>query len=153
MVTKGLSRKAVILAKYTVAAALMTISYWIGYAATYGYTTLLWNDNDLSNVAFAAVSLWIVGFLYLSILMIGCVIFKQTFTSILFTGGIVAIISLLGMIEPIAKFNPFILTSKNVDLISGEAVPADFMIPAFISIVLSIFGVLIAIRLFNKKQL
>ncbi len=153
MVTKGLSRKAVILAKYTVAAALMTISYWIGYAATYGYTALLWNDNRLSNVAFAAVSLWIVGFLYLSILMIGCVIFRQTFTSILFTGGIVAIISLLGMIEPIAKFNPFILTSKNIDLISGEAVPAEFMIPAVISIALSILGVLIAIRLFNKKQL
>lgn len=85
--------------------------------------------------------------------MIGCVIFKQTFTSILFTGGIVAIISLLGMIEPIAKFNPFILTSKNIDLISGEAVPAEFMIPAVISISLSILGVLIAIRLFNKKQL
>ena len=153
MVTKGLSRKAVILAKYTVAAALMTISYWIGYAATYGYTALLWNDNHLSNVAFAAVSLWIVGFLYLSILMIGCVIFRQTFTSILFTGGIVAIISLLGMIEPIAKFNPFILTSKNIDLISGEAVSAEFMIPAVISIALSILGVLFAIRLFNKKQL
>lgn len=153
MVTKGLSRKAVILAKYTVAAALMTISYWIGYAATYGYTALLWNDNHLSNVAFAAVSLWIVGFLYLSILMIGCVIFRQTFTSILFTGGIVAIISLFGMIEPIAKFNPFILTSKNINLISGEAVPAEFMIPAVISIALSILGVLIAIRLFNKKQL
>lgn len=153
MVTKGLSRKAVILAKYTVAAALMTISYWIGYAAAYGYTALLWNDNHLSNVAFAAVSLWIIGFLYLSILMIGCVIFRQTFTSILFTGGIVAIISLLGMIEPIAKFNPLILTSKNIDLISGEAVPAEFMIPAVISIALSILGVLIAIRLFNKKQL
>ena len=153
MVTKGLSRKAVILAKYTVAAALMTISYWSGYAAAYGYTALLWNDSHLSNVAFAATSLWIIGFLYLSILMIGCVIFRQTFTSILFTGGIVAIISLLGMIEPLAKFNPFILTSKNIDLISGEAVPAEFMIPAVISISLSILGVLIAIRLFNKKQL
>lgn len=85
--------------------------------------------------------------------MIGCVIFRQTFTSILFTGGIVAIISLLGMIEPIAKFNPFILTSKNIDLISGEAVLAEFMIPAVISIALSILGVLLAIRLFNKKQL
>lgn len=153
MVTKGLPRKAVILAKYTVAAALMTISYWIGYAATYGYTALLWNDNNLSNVALAAGSLWIVGFLYLSILMIGCVIFKQTFTSILFTGGIVAIISLLGMIEPIAKFNPFILTSKNVDLISGEVIPAEFVIPTCISIILSIFGLLIAVRLFNKKPL
>ena len=153
MVTKGLSRKAVILAKYTVAAVLMTISYWIGYAATYGYTIFLWNDTNLSNVALAAVSLWIVGFLYLSILMIGCVIFKQTFTSILFTGGIVALISLLGMIEPIAKFNPFILTSKNVDLISGEVIPTEFMIPAFISVILSLFFLLTAIRLFNKKQL
>ena len=153
MVTKGLSRKAVILAKYTAAAALMTISYWTGYAAAYGYTALLWNDTDLSNVALAAFLLWIAGFLYLSILMVGCVIFKQTFTSILFTGGIVALISLLGMAEPISKFNPFILTSKNVDLISGEAVPAEFMIPTFFSVVLSILGLLTAIRLFNKKQL
>ncbi|HJC24665.1 MAG TPA: ABC transporter permease [Candidatus Eisenbergiella merdavium] len=153
MVAKGLSRKAVILAKYTVAAVLMTISYWIGYAATYGYTAFLWNDVNLSNVALAAASLWIVGFLYLSILMIGCVMFRQTFTSILFTGGVAALISLLGTIEPIAEFNPFLLTSKNVDLISGKAIPAEFMIPAFISVILSVLGLLIAILLFNKKQL
>ena len=153
MLTKRLSRKAVILAKYTVAAVLMTISYWIGYAATYIYTALLWNDTSLSYVALAAFSLWIIGFLYLSILMIGCVLFKQTFTSILFTGGMVALISLLGMVEPIAQFNPFILTSKNVDLISGEALPSEFVLPAFLATVLAIWGLLIAIRLFNKKQL
>ncbi|RKJ42933.1 hypothetical protein D7X25_26510 [bacterium 1XD42-8] len=104
-------------------------------------------------LALAAVLLWIVGFLYLSILMIGCVIFKQTFTSILFTGGIAALISLLGMIEPIAKFNPFILTSKNVDLISDEVILAEFIISVFISVILSILGLLIAIGLFNKKPL
>lgn len=153
MVTKGLSRKAVILAKYTVAAILMTISYWISYAATYGYTAFLWKDVSLPNVAFAALALWIAGFLYLSILMIGCVIFRQTFTGILFTGGIVAVISLLGIIEPIAKFSPFILTTKNIDLISGEITLSDFMIPAVVSIVISILGLLLAIRLFNKKQL
>ena len=153
MCTKGLSRKAVILAKYTVAATLMTISYWIGFVATYGYTAILWKGTNLSNVALSAVLLWIVGFLYLSILIIGCVIFKQTFTSILFTGGIVALISLLGMIEPIAKFNPFILTSKNIALISGEVIPAEFIMPALISVTLSMFALLIAIQLFNKKQL
>lgn len=153
MVTKGLSRNAVILAKYTAAAALMTISYWTGYAAAYGCTAVLWNDTNLSYVALAAFSLWLIGFLYLSILMIGCVLFQQTFTSILFTGGIVALISLLGMVEPIAKFNPFILTTKNVDLISGEAVPAEFVIPAVISVALSIFGLLTALWIFDKKQL
>ncbi len=71
MVTKGLSRKAVILAKYTVAAVLMTVSYWTSYAATYGCTALLWNDRTLSHVALAASALWLSGFLYLSILMTG----------------------------------------------------------------------------------
>jgi len=153
MVTKGLSRKAVILAKYTVAAVLMTICYWASFTAAYGYTAFLWHDTGLFHVALAAFALWLAGFLYLSILMVGCVIFKQTFTSILFTGGIVAVISLLGIVEPIAKFNPFILTSKNVDLLYGEVVPSDFMIPALISVAMSILGLLIAMKLFNKKQL
>ncbi len=153
MVTKGLSRKAVILAKYTVAAVLMTICYWASFTAAYGYTAFLWHDTGLFHVALAAFALWLAGFLYLSILMVGCVIFKQTFTSILFTGGIVAVISLLGIAGPIAKFNPFILTSKNVDLLYGEVVPSDFMIPALISVAMSILGLLIAMKLFNKKQL
>ena len=122
-------------------------------AATYGYMAFLWHDTGLFHVALAAFALWLAGFLYLSILMIGCVIFKQTFTSILFTGGIVAVISLLVIIEPIAKFNPFILTSKNVDLLSGEVVPSNFMIPVLLSGSMSILGLLIAISLFNKKQL
>lgn len=153
MVTKGLSRKTVILAKYTVAAVLMTICYWISYAAAYGYTAFLWHDTSLFHVVFAAFALWLVGFLYLSILMVGCVIFKQAFTSILFTGGIVAVISLPGIARPIAKFNPFLLTSKNVDLLSGEIVPSDFIMPALLSVAISILGLLTAIKLFNKKQL
>lgn len=153
MVTKGLSRSAVILAKYTVAAVLMTISYWAGFAATYGYTAYLWQDTTLSNVALAAFFLWVIGFLYLSILMLGCVIFKQTFTSILFAGGGIAIISLLGMIKPLSKFSPFILTSKNLDLISGTVTKSEFITPMVISVIMTFIGLFIAIKLFNKKQL
>ncbi|MDE7333576.1 MAG: ABC transporter permease [Lachnospiraceae bacterium] len=153
MVTKGLSRKAIILAKYTVAAVLMTISYWVSYAFTYGYTGVLWVDTKLPNAALAALALWVVGFMYLSILMIGCVLFRQTFTSILFTGGIAAVISLLGIIEPFAKFSPFNLTTQNIDLISGIAAPSDFILPTLISVIISIMGLLIAIKLFNTKEL
>lgn len=153
MVTKGLPRKDVILAKYTVAAVLMTISFWGSYALTYGYTALLWPDTRLSNVALAACALWIVGFLYLSILMVGCVLFRQTFTSILFTGGMAAVISLLGITEPLARFSPFHLTIKNIDLISGIAAPSDFIMPVLTSVVMSISGLLLAIKLFNSKAL
>lgn len=153
MVTKGLSRRAVILAKYTVAAVLMTISYWGSYALTYGYTAFLWPDTKLSNVTLAALALWILGFLYLSILMVGCVLFEQTFTSILFTGGMVAVISLLGIIGPLARFSPFHLTTQNIDLICGIAAPSDLIMPVLTSMIISILGLLVAIRLFNTKAL
>ena len=153
MVTKGLSRKAVIFAKYTAAAIFMTISYWGSFALTYGYTAFLWPDAKLSNVALAAFALWIVGFLYLSILMVGCVLFKQTFTSILFTGGMVAALSLFGIMEPLAKFSPFNLTTQNIDLISGIVVPSDFVMPVLTSVILSVLGLWIAIKLFNTKAL
>lgn len=153
LVTKGLSRKAVIFAKYTAAAVLMTISYWGSFAFTYGYTAFLWPDTKLPNIALAAFLLWIIGFLYLSILMVGCVLFRQTFTSILFTGGMIAVISLLGILEPLAGCSPFRLTTQNIDLISGIAAPSAFILPVLTSVILSISELLLSIRLFHKKAL
>lgn len=153
LVTKGLPRSAVIFAKYTAAAILMTACYWAGFLATYCYTACLWPGTMLSHVFTAAFYLWLIGFLYLSILLPGCVIFRQTFTGILFTGGTAAIISLLGMVEPLAKFNPFLLTSKNVELISGAVSVSEFLMPTIISIAITIIGLWSAVILFDRKQL
>ena len=94
-----------------------------------------------------------MGFLYLSILILGCVLFKQTFTSILFTGGIVALFSVLSVVKPLSAFNPVVLTSRNIDLIAGEIPLAEFLIPFIISEVLSVICLAVAIRAFHKKQL
>lgn len=136
-----------------VAAVLMTVCHWAGSLAAYCYTAYLWPDTVLPNVFTAAFYLWLIGFLYLSILLLGCVIFKQAFTSILFTGGIVAVISLLGIAPPLARFDPFLLASKNVDLISGAASVSEFFIPAIISVVITVVGLWSAVVLFDRKQL
>lgn len=39
------------------------------------------------------------------------------------------------------------------DLLSGEIAPSDFILPALLSVAISISGLLIAMKLFNKKQL
>ena len=153
LVTKGLARPAVILAKYTAAAILMTVCYWSGFLAACRGTAYLWPGTRLSNVFTAAFYLWLIGFLYLSILLLGCVMFRQTFTSILFTGGIVAVISLLGTAPPLAECNPFLLSSKNVDLISGAASVSELFVPATISVVITVVGLWFAILLFDRKQL
>ena len=153
MITKGLSRTTIILSKFTVAVITMTISYWITFAVTYGYTNYFWDNSQMDNVVISGVLLWIIGLLYLSILMLGCVLFKQTFTSILFTGGIVVVLSLSNIINPLKQFSPMMLTSKNIELISGEAERNIFIIPIILTFSLVIFFLTSATLLFKKKQL
>ena len=88
MLTKGLPRPAIILSKYIVTAVIMTVSYWLCFGITYGYTAYLWANTDLQHTLFAAFSLWIIGFMYLSILSNGvCIVQAGVFRHYLFIGS------------------------------------------------------------------
>lgn len=153
MLTKGLSRSAVVLSKFSAAAIILTISYWLAFGVTYGYTTYLWPSDSLPYVFFAAFALWIAGLLYLCILILGCVLFKQAFTSILFLLVITVMMGLVEQIEQTAGYSPVILVSKNIDLLS-RAVPASyFVIPCIVTILVSAALLIISIAVFNKKRL
>ena len=153
MLTKGLSRPAVVLSKFSAAAIILTVSYWLSFGVTYGYTAYLWPGASLPHVFFAACALWIAGILYLCILMLGCVLFQQAFTSILFLLVITVIMGLLEQIEQTAGFSPVILVSKNIDLLSGAVTVSYFTIPFIVSIFTSAALLIMSIVVFNKKQL
>lgn len=153
MLTKGLPRPAVVLSKFSAAAAILTVSYWLSFGVTYGYTAYLWPGVSLPHVFFAAFALWIAGLLYLCILMLGCVLFRQAFTSILFLLAVTVILELLEQIEQTAGYSPVILVSKNADLLSGAVAVSHFMIPLIVSIFMSVVLLIMSIVVFNKKQL
>lgn len=153
MLTKGLSRPAVVLSKFFAAAIILTVSYWLSFGVTCGYTAYLWPDASLPNVFFAAFALWIAGLMYLCILMFGCVLFRQAFTSILFLLVITVIMGFLEQIEQTAGFSPVILVSKNIDLLSGAATVSSFIMPLIISVFISVALLMMSIVAFNKKQL
>ncbi len=153
MLTKGLSRPAVILSKFSVAAAIMTISYWMSFGITYGYTAYFWQGQVLPHMIFSAFALWMVGLLYLSILIFGCVLFRQAFPSIIFLLGVTVIMTLIGIPKQLASYNPLILTLKNVDLISGTVSVSEFIMPIVIAIIFTVGFLFSATLLFNKKQL
>jgi len=152
MLTKGLPRPAIILSKYIVTAVIMTVSYWLCFGITYGYTAYLWANTDLQHTLFAAFSLWIIGFMYLSILIMGCVLFKQAFSGIIFLLAVTVIISLCSILPQTASYSPMILMSKNVDLLSGAAAISEFTMPIIISLIITAGFLFTAVVSFNKKQ-
>lgn len=153
VLTKGLSRPAVVLSKFTAAAIIFTVSYWLSFGVTYGYTAYLWPGASLPNVFFAAFSLWIAGLMYLCILMFGCVLFRQAFTSILFLLVVSVVMGLAEQIELTAGYSPIILVSRNIDLLSGAVAISYFTIPLIVSVVMSVALLMMSIVVFNKKQL
>ena len=87
------------------------------------------------------------------IIILVCLLYHQSFIISLVIGGIVALFSVLSFVKPLSAFNPVVLTSRNVDLISGEISMTEFLIPFIVSVVLSVVFLAAAIRAFNKKQL
>lgn len=152
MLTKGLPRRTVILSKYIVAVSIMTVSYWICFGLTYGYTAYLWPGTNLPHTILAAVFLWIIGFLYFSILIFGCALFRQAFTSIVFLLAVTVVLSLTTIPTQIAKYSPMVLSSKNIDLLSGVAYTSEFIIPTIIALIITVGFLLAAVAAFNKKQ-
>ena len=152
MLTKGLPRPAIILSKYIAAAVIMTVSYWLCFGITYGYTAYLWPSADLQHTLFAAFSLWIIAFMYLSILILGCVLFKQAFSAIVFLLAVIAIIMLCSIPPQIASCSPMFLMSKNIDLLSGTTAISEFIVPIITALIITAGFLFAAVVSFNKKQ-
>lgn len=153
MVTKGLPRSIVVMVKFLVSVLIMSLCFWTCFILTYGYTIYIWPSSSLSNLLEAATLLWLEGILYLSILILGCVCFKQTFSSILFTGSIVALLSLMKHVECLLAVTPVRLSAENVSIILGTVTMSDLYVP----IILTLFGIgvslLLAVVIFDKKIL
>lgn len=153
LVTKGLPRAAILLAKYFVAVLVMSGCYWLSFLATYGYTAYYWPDNNLSRIVPAAAALWTLGFLYLALLMLGGVLFRQTFSAILFTGAIVAVLSLVNTFGFLEHINPIRLSIDNLALIEGTVALSDMTAPVLMSLALTIVSLCAAVKIFAHKSL
>nr|UWI50491.1 ABC transporter permease [Clostridioides difficile] len=152
MLTKGLSRSSVILSKFSVTVIIMSIGFWFSFLAAYGYTIYFWPDANLYHIVFSAFSLWLIGIMYISILILGCVLFKSAFPSVLLVLVSTIAISLLSLPKQLAPYSPNFITSKNIDLISGKVLASEFIIPIILTIIISIVYLLLAVILFKKKQ-
>ncbi|WP_227850278.1 MULTISPECIES: hypothetical protein [unclassified Clostridioides] len=110
-----------------------------------------WPTANLNHVVFSAFNLWIIGIMYITILILGCVLFRPAFASVLLVLVATIVLSLISIPKQVAPYTPNFILSKNIDLISGKVTAPEFIIPIIVTIIISIVCLLSAVILFNKK--
>ena len=152
ILTKGLARYKVVLAKSAVASAVWTLGYWLCYAVTQAGTAMLWDSFTVTALLPAGLYWWLFGLLVISLTVLFSVIFKSYVGVLMGTGGAILAIYLLSLIPKLAKYVPTALMNGTA-IVAGVIKPGEYTPAVIISSVLTVCCIAAAIPIFNKKQL
>ena len=152
LLTKGLSRSAVVLSKYAVMLLTWSAGVWLCYGITYYYSDYYWNNCVVRNLPFAGFCWWLFG-----VLMIGCIVFFSSFAGsgaqvLLGTGGVYVGMMFAGMYENAKEYLPTRLCDS-MPLFSGELVPYDYRMAVSITAVAAFILIPAALTLTKRRQL
>lgn len=152
MLSKGLARPTVILAKFTASGLLWSFCYVLSAVGTWIYTLILFGKHAPSHLFFSFFCLWLLGIFIIALLLFCSTLIGGGYGGILLTAGILGFLLLIGIFPQAAPYNPIALGSGNISLLSGIGV--DEMISAcVVTLLLTVLCIVGAIVNFSKKQL
>jgi len=153
MLTKGMPRRTVILAKFTSAGLIWTICYWLAFAVTLFYSELFWDDTKVLNLGIAALCVWFFGLLLIGTLLLGGVLFNNYYGSLLLAGVLVVAMLIISMLHSAAKYSPYKLVSFNMELLEGTAEVSEVYAPLGIAAGILVIFMVAGIAVFDKKKI
>lgn len=153
LLTKGLSRTAVILSKYTCMVILWTASIALCFGLTFIYTVYLFPADKVSNLLFSVFCLWVFGLFLLSALLLSAVLTKSNYGCLLITGAAVAACMLVNIVPAMHRYNPISLAADNLGLITNSIEVSSLYSAILVSSLLSMILVWLSVIVFRKKQL
>ncbi len=152
VLTKGLARYKVIMAKYCVMVTMWSLCYWLCYGITYGCNVYFWDSIPMDNIAFAAFNWWLFGMLTITIMVLFSVMFKNNIAVLIGTGGSVFAFYLIGMLPKIKEFSPSVLMST-ASLLSGADVADLYQKGICTTVILIILCFGFSIPVMNKRAI
>lgn len=153
LLTKGLSRRAVIFAKYAAMAAIWTLSMAISLVVTWTYTIYFFPDGKAQHVLLAAFWLWTFGAFLLAVMLCAATLVVSSYGSLLISGAAVVTLMILNVIPAVQKYNPLSLAGRNMDLVTGNIGPASLVPALIITLVAIPLLILFSAQNFAKNQL
>jgi len=153
ILAKGLGRQMVILAKYTSMLVLWTLALVLASLVNQGYTMLLFDTSNISNLLFSIFCLWLFGAFLLSLIILSSVLTGGNFGGLILTVVVLGGLLILDLFPKLEKINPIYLSSHNLEFLTGLLKPSDAYLPVMVTVLLLTGNILSSIFLFSSKKL
>jgi len=153
LLTKGLRRSTVVLAKTVFAMLIWTVMYWLAFAVTYFYTWYYWKGYHADHLSLAVGNLWLFGLLLIAVILLGNVLFKSIYANLLWTALFVGIWFVIAIFPKAADYNILRLAADGNNLLQGLVKTHEYLWIYSITIGLILLMLFLAVRIFNKKPL
>lgn len=152
LLTKGLSRTKVVLAKMALLLVFWTVGYWLCFGVTYLYNAYFW-DNSIAQALLPAAALWwLFGVWTLCLLVLFSTLTKSTSGVLLGTGGTVLVAYLIGLVPKLADRTPTALMN-GMSLLVGAKNPSDYTISIALTLILSVACTVLAVLQIRRREI
>ncbi len=152
VLTKGLSRYKVVLAKTVLLLLIWTVGYGICFGITYGYNAYFWDNSIINNLLFSVTIWWLFGVWVICLIVLFSSLLQNNAGVILCVGGTVLLAYLLSIIPKVKAYSPTVLINTNSILTGVEEIDA-YVKAIVITVFLCIVCVAVSIPIVNKRQL
>lgn len=153
MLTKGLSRRGMYLAKYLSASLIFTIIYLLSCLVFYGYTRFMFGDFSNEHIVFAFFVYWIYG-----LFIIAMTLFFSNLTSNISVSATLSIcgfffLTILTQIKAIKTFVPGRLTGLPIEILMKTTSVSNSLLTVFTTLGLSVLLIAGGIAVFQEQEL
>ena len=150
IVTKGLQRWKIFSSKLGLAVLTWTAGIWYCYGITYAYNAYYWDNSIAEGLVEATAVWWLFGLWVIAVMFLFSVITGTATGTYLGTGVIIGASYLAGLIPKAADYCPTTLAGGMAFVNADSGIEAVTWI---VTIVTLLAAVIIAIPIFNRKQI
>lgn len=152
VLTKGLARSKVVLAKALLLLSVWTGGYWLCFAVTYAYNAYFWDNGIAVGLLPAALHWWIFGILTVCLCVLFSVLSRNSAGVLLGTGSTVLLSYALEFFPKLKRTVPTSLM-QSASLMIGAQEARDYAGAVILTAALCVACLAVSIPIMNKKQL
>lgn len=151
--SRGLSRGAVLAAKFVASAITWTTGYALAAVTACFYTQSLFGRFAEPSLFFSLFCLWLFGVFLIACLLAAGAVVPGSFGGLLTTAAFLCLLMMLNIAPKLQKINPVTIASQNAAALSSSAAAADMRSAAWVTLALTVLCLLGALAAFRKKKI